>query len=444
VGEPRVVIVGAGLGGLAAERALRRVPVAVTLIDAHNYATFQPLLFEAAVGVIVPEDIARPVRSFLGRPARAAFRLGEVVGIDWQERRVRLADGDELPFDYVILAPGVLPWYGPVEGAAEHAVPLKTVTDAARVRNAILGSFEAAAAHPERAGPAATRIAIVGGGASGVELAGYLSDVLFRSFARDYPQIPRGRMCLTVIELAERLLPGFHPRLSRYAERELRRRGVEVRLHTRVERVDPDGVTLASGERIAAATTVWAGGVTAPAWLAESGVPMRGKRVVIDPDLRLAAHPTTFVIGDAAAVRARSGALRPQVAQVAVQGGRHAARQIARLIEGQATQRFRYFDKGSMAMVGVYSAVIESGRVRMKGRLAWIAWGLLHVAYLPGMANRLRALQTWQWWHVTHDAAARVLIDEQRTPPAGGGPAPGRPNGAPASAAPAAPPASRR
>ena len=411
-----VVIVGAGLGGLAAERALRRVPVAVTVVDAHNYATFAPLLFEAAVGVIVPEDVARPVRSFLGRRGHTTFRLGEVVAIDWELERVELVDGDELPFEYLVLAPGVVPWYGAVPGAAEHAVPLKTVTDAARIRNSILRSFEAAAADPERAGPGATTVAIVGGGASGVELGGYLSDVLFRSFVRDYPELPRERMRLLVVELGDRLLPGFDRRLSRYAESALRRRGVDVRLRTRVERIDAGAIVLDGGERIRASTIVWAGGVSAPAWLTEAGMASEHGRVVVDADLRLAEHPKAFVIGDAAAVRSRSGPLQPQVAQVAVQGGRHAARQIERMIAGRPTRPFRYFDKGTMAMVGVYAAVVQSGRVRLTGRLAWVAWGLLHVAYLPGMANRLRALQTWRWWHVTHEASARVLIDDRAEP----------------------------
>jgi NADH:ubiquinone reductase (H+-translocating) len=413
---PQVVIVGAGLGGLAAERALRRVPVSVTVVDAHNYATFAPLLFEAAVGVIVPEDVARPIRSFLGRRGHTTFRLDEVVAIDWARKRVELADGDELPFDYLILAPGVVPWYGAMPGAAEHAVPLKTVPDAAHIRNSILRSFEAAAAHPDRAGPEATTVAIIGGGASGVELGGYLSDVLWRSFVSDYPEIPREQMRLIVLELGDRLLPGFDRRLSRYAEAALRRRGVEVRLRTRVDRIDAGAIVLDGGERIRASTTVWAGGVSAPVWLTDAGMASEQRRVVVDADLRLADHPNAFVIGDAAAVRSRSGPLQPQVAQVAVQGGRHAAHQIERLLAGRPTRPFRYFDKGTMAMVGVYAAVVQSGRLRLTGRLAWVAWGLLHVAYLPGMANRLRALQTWRWWHVTHEASARVLIDDRSEP----------------------------
>jgi NADH dehydrogenase len=217
-------------------------------------------------------------------------------------------------------------------------VPLKTVTDAARIRNSILHSFEAAAAHPDRAGREATTVAVVGGGASGVELAGYLSDVLWRSFVRDYPEIPRERMRPIVVELGDRLL-------SRYAEAALRRRGVDVRLHTRVERIDAGAIVLDGGERIRASTIVWAGGVSAPAWVTDAGLAIEHGRVVVDADLRLAEHPNAFAIGDAAAVRSRSGPLQPQVAQVAIQGGRHAARQIERLIAGRPTRPFRYFDK---------------------------------------------------------------------------------------------------
>ena len=409
---PVVLVVGAGPGGLAAERALRHLPVAVTVVDARNHSVFQPLLFEAAVGVIVPEDVARPVRSLLRRGPRTTFRVGEVIAIDWEARRARLVDGDELRFDYLILATGVVPSYERVTGAAEYAVPLKSVVDATRLRNSVLRSFEAAAAHPDRVEPGQTSVAIVGGGATGVELAGYLSDVMFRSFVQDYPRIPRERMRVTVVELGDRLLPSFHPRLSRYAEDVLRSRGVDVRLHTRVERVDGDGVIFEGGERIPASTVVWAGGVTAPDCITNSVLPTDHGRVVVEKDLRIAGRPEAFAIGDLAAVRSRSGTLRPQVAQVAIQGGRHAARQIEHLIAGRPTQPFRYFDKGSMAVIGVYAAVLQMGRLRLTGPTAWVAWGLLHLAYLPGMPNRLRALQTWRWWHVTHEASARLLIED--------------------------------
>jgi NADH dehydrogenase len=323
---------------------------------------------------------------------------------------VALAGGDELPFDQLVLAPGVVAASDGVEGAAQHAVPLKSVTDAARLRNSVLRSFEGAAADPAHAGPGATGVAVIGGGASGVEVAGYLADILFRSFVSDFPSLARDRMRLTIVELGDRLLPAFHPRLGRYAERMLRRRGVDVRLRSAVTRVDGDGVVLDSGERIEAATVVWGGGVQAAAWLAASGVELDHGRVVVDDDLRLRGHPEAFAIGDVAAVRARKAKLYPQVAQVAIQGGRHVAREIA---TGRR-EPFRYWDKGSMAVIGCNAAVVESGRIRLTGRLAWVAWGLLHLVYLRGMPNRLSIAQKWRWWHVTHEASTRVLIEDDR------------------------------
>jgi NADH:quinone reductase (non-electrogenic) len=400
------------MGGLAAARALSRSPVPVTVVDSRNYSTFQPLLFQAAVGVISPEDVARPVRSILNGYANVTFRVGDVVGADWESQRLQLAGGDELAFDYLILATGVMASTEALPGAPEHAVPLKSVGDATRLRNSVLRSFEAAAAHPELADGGATTIAIVGGGSTGVELAGYLADILFRSFDSDYPSLARDRMRVVLVEAGGRLLPAMHPKLGRYAEEMLRRRGVDVRLNTGVTAVDPSGVTLDTEERILAATTVWAGGVAAPAWVRGGGLATDHGRVVVDPDLRVSNRSRTFAIGDVAAVCSSSGELYPQVAQVAIQGGHHVARQICRLIDQESTEPFRYLDKGSMAVVGCYAAVVQSGPVRLTGRLAWVAWGLLHLFYLPGAPNRMSTAQKWRWWHVTHEATTRLLTDE--------------------------------
>ena len=296
-------------------------------------------------------------------------------------------------------------------GAARHALPLKSVTDAIQLRNSLLRSFEAAAAHPQLAEEGATSAAIIGGGASGVEVAGYLADFLFPTFARDYPQLDPERMRITLLELGDRLLPTFDPALSRYVLDTLGRHGVEVRLGMPVTAVDADGVTLADGGRLAAHTVVWAGGVSAPPWVQHLGLPLAHGRVVTGPDLRVPGHPTTFAVGDLAAVCAPDGRLYPQVAQVALQAGRHAARQIRGLTAGKATQPFRYRDKGAMAIIGRNAAVVQSGPLRLTGRLAWIAWGLLHLAYLPGTANRLSVAQKWRWWHLTHRSSSRVLIE---------------------------------
>ena len=411
--RPRVVIVGAGMAGLAAVRALARAPVTVQLIDTHNYTAFPPLLFQVATCFISPAEVARPVRALLRRNPAASFVMGRVAGVDWPGRKVLLDDGTAATFDYLVLAPGVVPAFAGIPGAAAHAIPLKLVTDATRLRNRLLRSFETAAARPGSADPGATSIAVVGGGPTGVELSGYIANFLFHyQFEADYPQLDPAAMRVTLLERGGRLLPGFHPALSAYALRTLRSRGVDVRLGTDVAEVDGDGVTISGGQRIPAATVVWAGGVDAPPWVKALGLAVRHGQVVTGADLRVPGHPDTFAIGDLAAVPASSaGGLRPQLAQVAIQTGRHAGRQIRRLAAGQPTMPFSYLDKGMMAIIGRNAAIIQTGRIRLTGRLAWVTWGFLHLTYLPGTLNRMTAGMKYLWWHLSHENTHRVLIE---------------------------------
>lgn len=409
----RVVIVGAGMAGLSAARKLGASGVHVTLVDARNYTTFPPMLFYVATAFLAPEDVVRPVRALL--PDRGVeFQLGRVNAIDGAAHRVLLDDGRAISFDYLILAPGVTPAFGPVPGADQHAIPMKTPLDAVRLRNNLLQCFEFAAAHPELTDAGTTSVAIIGGGPTGVEVAGYLADFLFRySFPHDYPSLPRDRTKISLLEAGDRLLPGLHPKLSTYALSRLRQRGVGVRLNTEVAAVDAAGLTLAGGDRIAASTVVWGGGVGVAGWVSQLGFPLEAGRIVVDPDLRIAGSDDMFAIGDAAATRTADGIVYPQVAQIALQGGRHAARQIQRLIAGEQTAPFRYHDKGMMAIVGRNAAIVQAGPLRITGRLAWIAWGLLHLAYLPGVVNRLGAGQKFLLWHFTHDTNARVLFERE-------------------------------
>jgi NADH dehydrogenase len=411
----RVLIVGAGMAGLSAARHLSDTGVQVTLIDEHNYTTFPPMLFYVATAFLSPEDVVRPIRALLPRRGTVSFQLSRVQAIDLASHRATLDDDRAIPFDYVILAPGVVPAFASVTGASQHAIPMKTALDAARLRNNLLRSFEFAAAHPELHDKGMTSVAIIGGGPTGVEVAGYLADFLFHySFPHDYPSLPRDFTRISLVELGDRLLPAVHPRLSRYALARLQSRGIDVRLNTKVARVDGDGITLADGDRLDASTVIWAGGVGAADWVTQLRVPLEHGRIVVEPDLRVAGYDDIFAIGDAAAIRSPGGTLYPQVAQIALQSGRHAARQICHLLANQPTTRFHYRDKGNMAMVGRNAAIVEAGPIRLTGFPAWIAWGVLHLAYLPGVVNRLSAGQKFLLWHFTHDTNARILLERER------------------------------
>jgi NADH:quinone reductase (non-electrogenic) len=411
-GGQSVVIVGAGMAGLRAARDLADTGAQVTLIDAHNYTTFPPMLFYVATAFLAPEDIVRPTRALLPNRKGISFELGHVQAIDRRNCNVMLDEGRVIPFDYLILAPGVVPAFGTVPGASEHAIPMNTPLDAARLRNNLIRSFEFAASHPEVSDPSMTSVAIIGGGPTGVEVAGYLADFLFRySFPHDYPNLLRSCTRISLCELDDRLLPGLHPKLGHYALARLRRRGVEVKLSTKVASVDGSGLTLADGERVGAWTVVWAGGVGVADLVKRLEVPLVDGRIEVEPDLRITGFDNGFAIGDAAAIRSPAGPPYPQVAQIALQSGRHAARQISDQIAHKPTTPFHYHDKGTMAMVGRNAAIAEVGPIRLTGLPAWIAWGVLHLAYLPGVVNRLSAGLKFLLWHFTHDTNARILLE---------------------------------
>jgi NADH:ubiquinone reductase (H+-translocating) len=413
----RVVIVGAGMAGLSAARHLSDAGMRVTLIDEHNYTTFPPMLFYVATGFLSPEDVVRPIRALLPRGGDVSFQLSRVEAIDLANHRVALDDDRAIPFDYLILAPGVVPAFESVPGASQYAIPMKTALDAARLRNKLLRSFETAVAHPERRDKGMTSVAIIGGGPTGVEVAGYLADFLFRySFPHDYPNLPPDLTRISLVEVGDRLLPDLHPSLSHYALVRLQRHGIDLRLNTKATRVDDDGITLARGDKLDAWTVVWAGGVGPRDFVTHLALPLEHGRIAVEPDLRVAGSEHIFAIGDAAAIHSPAGALYPQVAQIALQGGRHVARQIRHLLANEPTTPFRYHDKGTMAMVGRNAAIVEAGPLRLTGLPAWIAWGLLHLAYLPGVVNRLSAGQKFLLWHLTHDTNARILLEREQRP----------------------------
>lgn len=419
---PHVVVVGGGFAGLRAARGLAGRRVAVTLIDQHNFHTFLPLLYQVATAGLEPADVAYPIRAVFGRFANVTFRHGRVTAIDTDTRTVTLLDGSTLGYDHLVVATGAAAAFFGVPGAADRARPLYTLGDARRLRNQLLACLEQVDAHPERFDGGAPTFVVVGGGPTGVETAGALTELLAVSIRRDKLRVDPYRARVVLVDAVDRVLTPFDEAASRYAERTLRDRGVAVRLAETVADITDAGVRLGSGEWIDAAVVVWAGGVTVDGTLAAclQEHRARGGRVRVEEDLSLPDHPDVWVVGDAAAVPtgARDGAACPQLAQVAIQSGSHAARQILRRLEGQPTEAFRYHDKGIMATIGRRAAVAQlPGRPVIRGTLGWLAWLGLHLVYLIGFRNRLTVLINWFWRYLDWPSGPRLIVADAETDP---------------------------
>jgi len=424
-----VLIVGAGFGGLSLARALARDPVRVTLVDARNHHTFQPLLYQVATAGLDAESIAHSVRGIFHRQGNVTVRLGRVDGADLAGQVVSLVGGGTIPYNVLVLAAGAVTADLGVPGVAEHALGLKSLTDALDLRGHILGQFEkadaAASSAVHRAHDAdatheagtdsAMTVVVCGGGPTGVELAGALTELFSRVLARDHPSLDLSRSRVVLVEALDRLLSSFDPRLGAHARRALEAKGVEVLTGEPVARVEPGAVHLASGRVIRTATVVWAAGVRASPLGAALGLPIdRAGRVVVDPSLRVAGRTNVFVIGDMAAVTDRRGrsAPLPQLAPVAIQEGRYVAAELRRELAGAKTRPFRYRDRGVMATIGRHDAVAQLPLgVRMTGPVAWAAWLGLHLIELIGFRNRASVLVDWAWNYVTYDRAARLIFD---------------------------------
>jgi NADH dehydrogenase len=410
---PHVVIVGAGFGGLGVAEQLAHVPVSVTLIDRHNYHTFQPLLYQVATSLLNAEDVGAPVRSMFRHQENVNFRLATVTSIDVTGRKILLEDSDQITFDYLVLAGGATVNYFGTPGAAEHAFPLYTLMNAVRLRNQVMQRFEAADRDPAIIEDGALNFVIVGAGPTGVETAGALSDLFYNLLSEDYHQLATEKARVILIEMGREVLAAFKENLREYARKELEERRVEVRLGEAVTEIGPRSVKLKSGEEIKAHTLVWAAGVQANPLARMLGMPQgRGGRVKLNPDLSVPEHPDIFVVGDMGEVISE-GQVLPQLGSVAMQSGEHVARQIARRIVGEETQAFKYWDRGFMATIGRGSAVVEFPNKRtLHGPLAYFAWLGVHLVLLSGTRNRIEALWNWGWSALTHDRAARIIISE--------------------------------
>lgn len=414
--RPRIVIVGAGFGGLEAAKALRLAPADVVLVDRQNHHCFQPLLYQVATAALSPADIAWPIRHILRTQANATVLMAEASGVDVQSKRLITNHGN-IPYDYLVIATGAMHSYFGHDEWRDSAPGLKGIEDATRIRRRILIAFEQA----ELTNDAAERrrllgFVVVGGGATGVEMAGAIAEVARQTLAADFRHIDPRAARIVLVEAGPRLLPSFPLELSDYVRKVLTRAGVEVKTDTRVTGCDAGGVDT-DGGRIDASTIVWAAGVIAsPAarWLgAETD---RAGRVKVGPDLSVPGHPDIFVIGDTAAVSGADGRPVPGVAPAAKQMGRYVAKLIAARVAGGATAKpFRYMNLGDLATIGRRAAVVSYGRLRLKGFIGWLFWSVAHVYFLIGLRNRFIVAFIWLWDYVTFHRGARLITQPEGT-----------------------------
>ncbi|BDU75824.1 NAD(P)/FAD-dependent oxidoreductase [Mesoterricola sediminis] len=420
---PRILILGGGFAGLEAARGLAGSRAAVTLVDRQNHHVFQPLLYQVAAATLSPEDIASPIRRLLNRAANVEVLLGEAVDLDPAARAVRLADGAVLPYDVLVLATGATHAYFGHDAWARWAPGLKDLQDALRVRDRFLETFERAEREPDpEARRALLTFVIVGGGPTGVELAGTLKEMARLSLPRDFRRIRTERARVVLVEAGPRILPAFGEDLAEAAQRSLARIGVEVRVDQAVTGVDAAGVDLGA-ERIPARTVLWAAGVAASPLGRCLGVPLdKAGRVPVGPDLSPPGHPEIFVLGDLAAVAQEGGRPLPGLAAVALQEGRYAARAIRADLAGRPRGAFRYRDRGTMATIGRGAAIAELGAFRFAGYGAWLLWLFVHLMLLVDFRNRVFVFWQWLWAYATAQRRARLILG--RLSPRPGPPSP--------------------
>ncbi len=420
---PHIVIIGGGFGGLSAAKALAGADVRVTLLDRRNHHVFQPLLYQVATATLSPGDIGAPIRWILRRARNVRVLLGEVQGVDVAARRVALVDGTTVDYDFLIVATGARHAYFGRDEWERWAPGLKTLDDALIVRRRILLAFERA---EREADPARRRalltFVLVGGGPTGVELAGTLVEIARQTLRDEFKTIDTAGARIVIVEAGPTILSSFREDLRAAARRSLVRFGVEIREQTRVTGIDADGVDLegpSGPERLTAGTVVWAAGVAASPLVRTLGAPVdRAGRAIVESDLSIPGHPEVFVVGDAAAFLHQGGTPLPGVAQPAMQGARHAARTILARLRGEAPRPFVYRDLGNMAIVGRASAIADLGWVRLTGLVGWLSWLFLHIVMLIGFRNRIIVLFEWALAYLTFQRGARLITgdphDERR------------------------------
>jgi NADH:quinone reductase (non-electrogenic) len=409
------VILGAGFGGLTAARALKRAPVRVTLLDRANHHLFQPLLYQVATAALSPAEISAPIRRLVRGQKNVEVLLADATAVDLPSRRVILADG-EVDYDFLIVATGATHAYFGHDEWASLAPGLKTLRDALGIRQRILMAFEIAERErDEDARRGWMTFVIVGGGPTGVELAGTLAEVARKTLARDFRRIDTSQTRVVLVEAGSRVLAPFDERLSTRAREQLEKLGVEVRLGEAVSEIKSDGVRIGTNW-LGAKTVIWAAGVAASPLAGSLGVPLdRAGRVLVQPDLTAPGHDHVYVIGDLARFE-QDGKPIPGIAPAAMQEGVHAALNLLRTLKGQSRRPFFYQDKGMLATIGRGAAVAQIGRLRASGYLAWLLWLFVHIYFLIGFRNRLIVMIQWAWSYITFDRGARLITEVPARP----------------------------
>lgn len=414
---PHVVVIGGGFAGIATARGLANKNVRVTIVDKHNFHTFLPLLYQVATAMLEPAEVAYPIRTIFGKAKNVGFRHAKVREVDHARSRVVLEDGSEIAFDHLVVATGATAAFFGIPGASQFAMPLYSLADARKLRNRLLISLEEADASAETS-PISLNFVIVGGGPTGVETSGALSELIRTVIKRDGLRIDPSRVRVMLVDMAPRLLTPFPEKASEYALKELGKMGVDVEFGRSVVEVEERAIRFADGERLKVAAVIWAAGVTASGTLAHdlqvSSGP--GGRARVMTDLRLVESENVWAVGDAAAVPLDETTLCPQLAPVAMQSGRHCAEQILHVIKGEPTKPFKYKNKGIMATIGRHAAIAKlPGGTVVKGTSGWLAWLGLHLWYLVGFRNRLRVMINWTWRYFDWPSGPRLIVADAET-----------------------------